>query len=60
MEIRKMKGDDPDAVINILSIGKMAPVSVSREIPKPERSTIFIHNTFAASLGDWIVGVWQG
>ncbi|MFO7570226.1 MAG: GNAT family N-acetyltransferase [Smithellaceae bacterium] len=57
MVIRKMVPDDLDAVLRILAKWNMAPVSASREIPDPERSTIHLANTFVACDGDAVVGV---
>lgn len=55
--IRKMKSEDMEAVIEILSKWNMAPVKFTPEIPEPIRSSININNSFVALDGKRIVGV---
>ena len=55
--IRKMAYDDSSRVIEILSTWNMAPVKVSPENSDPERSTIYVENSFVALDGCRIVGV---
>ncbi|MBN2809470.1 MAG: GNAT family N-acetyltransferase [Deltaproteobacteria bacterium] len=55
--IRKMKPEDLDNVMAILSKWNMAPVAADSKIPDPERDRIEIDNTFVAELQGSIVGV---
>jgi N-acetylglutamate synthase-like GNAT family acetyltransferase len=55
--VRKMKSEDMDKVIGILSQWNMAPIKPSPEIPEPIRSSINIDNSFVAMDGELIVGV---
>ena len=56
-KIRKMKPEDMDGVMAILSKWNMAPVQASPDIPAPERDRIDIDNTFVAELQGQLVGV---
>ena len=55
--IRKMTDSDLDAATGILSKWNMAPLTASREIPNPERSSILIENAFVACDAGKVVGV---
>jgi 3-keto-5-aminohexanoate cleavage enzyme len=57
ISVKKMKDEDLQDVIEILSRWNMAPVEPTSEVPEPERTSINIGNSFVALDGDRIVGV---
>jgi len=55
--IRKMRGTDTSAAMNLLGRWNMAPLQASANIPHPERDHLELANTFVATLQGRLVGV---
>jgi 3-keto-5-aminohexanoate cleavage enzyme len=54
---RKMKPEDMEAVVDLLSTWNMAPIQPRADVPDPRRSSIAIEHSFVAVDGARVVGV---
>jgi ribosomal protein S18 acetylase RimI-like enzyme len=57
VHIRKMRNEDLDDAMAVLSRWNMAPRSPGPDNPSPERSGIQVENSFVAVAGQRVVGV---
>ncbi len=55
--IRKMREEDRAAAMAILERWNMAPRPPSAAVPDPERSTLYLENSFVALSGEVVIGV---
>lgn len=57
LTVRKMRGDDVSAAIELLEAWNMAPRPPSESEPDPERSSLILENSFVAVRDGKVVGV---